>query len=158
MQDKIFSLLGLAAKAGKVAAGGFSAEEAVKNRKARLVIIAADAQQNTVKKFTDKCTHYKVPFRFYGSKEELGRAVGRESRVCVAVTDHGLAQSILKKMTDGIPGAPDIQSVKAGENPAAARTSPDGTIQGEFPAAGKPPAEVSGQGDLPRGPLKGTGP
>ena len=54
MQDRVLSLLGLAARAGKIAAGGFSAEEAVKSRKARLVLIAEDTQSNTVKKFTDK--------------------------------------------------------------------------------------------------------
>lgn len=100
MQDRVFSLLGLAAKAGKVAAGGFSAEEAVKSRKARLVLIAEDAQANTVKKFTDKCTFYKIPFRFYGTKETLGHSVGRESRACVAVTDRGFADSILGKLPD----------------------------------------------------------
>ena len=101
MQDKVFSLLGLAARAGRIAAGGFSAEEAVKSRKARLVLIAEDTQSNTVKKFTDKCTFYKIPFRFYGSKEALGHAIGRESRACVAVTDRGFAESILKQLPEG---------------------------------------------------------
>ena len=101
MQDKVFSLLGLAASAGRIAAGGFSAEEAVKSRKARLVLIAEDAQSNTVKKFTDKCTFYKIPFRFYGSKEALGHAIGRESRACVAGTDRGFAESILKQLPEG---------------------------------------------------------
>ena len=100
MQDRVLSQLGLAAKAGKIAAGGFSAEDAVKSRKARLVLIATDAKSNTAKKFTDKCTFYKIPFRFYGSKEELGRAVGRESRACVAVIDRGFAESILNKLPE----------------------------------------------------------
>ena len=96
MQDRILSLLGLAAKAGKIVSGGFSAEEAVKSRKAHLVILAEDAQNNTVKKFTDKCSFYKIPLRFYSSKEALGNAVGKEARACVAVTDRGFAESILK--------------------------------------------------------------
>ena len=100
MQDRVLSLLGLASRAGKIAAGGFSAEEAVKSRKARLVLIAEDTQSNTVKKFTDKCTFYNVPLRFYGTKESLGHAVGRESRACIAVTDRGFADSILKIMPD----------------------------------------------------------
>ncbi len=107
MQDRVLSLLGLASRAGKIAAGGFSAEEAVKSRKARLVLIAEDTQSNTVKKFTDKCTFYKVPLRFYGTKESLGHAVGRESRACIAVTDRGFAESILKIMPDA-----DLQDEK----------------------------------------------
>ena len=98
MQDRVLMQLGLAARAGRVAAGGFSAEEAVKSRKARLVLIAEDAETNTAKKFTDKCTFYKIPFRFYGTKEALGRAVGREERACVAVIDRGFAESILDKL------------------------------------------------------------
>lgn len=100
MQDRIFSLLSIAAKAGMVVSGGFSAEEAVRRRKACLVLIAEDAQANTVKKFTDKCSHYKIPFRFYGSKEALGHAVGRQSRACVALTDRGFADSILSKLPE----------------------------------------------------------
>ena len=98
MQDRVLMQLGLAVRAGRVAAGGFSAEEAVKSRKARLVLIAEDAKTNTAKKFTDKCTFYKIPFRFYGTKEALGRAVGREERACVAVIDRGFAESILDKL------------------------------------------------------------
>ena len=98
MQDRVLMQLGLAARAGRVAAGGFSAEEAVKSRKARLVLIAEDAKTNTAKKFTDKCTFYKIPYRFYGTKEALGRAVGREERACVAVIDRGFAESILDKL------------------------------------------------------------
>ena len=113
MQDRVLSLPGLAAKAGRIAAGGFSVEEAVKSRKARLVLIASDAKSNTVKKFTDKCTFYKIPFRFYGSKEALGRAVGRESRACLAVTDRGFADSLLSKLPEDPPeGEKDPDTVR----------------------------------------------
>lgn len=100
MQDRVLSLLGLAAKAGKVVSGGFSAEEAVKSRKARLVIIAGEAQENTAKRFTDKCGHYKIPYRFYSTKEKLGRAVGKQSRAVIAVMDSGFAGNLLKLFED----------------------------------------------------------
>ena len=45
------SLVGLAAKAGKVVSGEFATEKAVKTQKAFLVIIAQDASENTRKKF-----------------------------------------------------------------------------------------------------------
>lgn len=112
MQDRIFSLLGLAAKAGRVAAGGFSAEEAVKSRKARLVLVAEDAKSNTVKKFTDKCAFYKIPLRFYGTKETLGHSVGREARACLAVTDRGFAESILSKLPQDTFQPPDVEETE----------------------------------------------
>ena len=107
MQDRVLSLLGLAAKAGKVVSGGFSAEEDVKSRKARLVIIAEEAQENTSKKFTDKCSHYKIPYRFYSTKEKLGRAVGKQSRAVIAVTDSGFAGNLLKLFEEAAALDPD---------------------------------------------------
>lgn len=41
------SLVGLAAKAGKVVSGEFATEKAVKSQKASLVLIAEDASENT---------------------------------------------------------------------------------------------------------------
>lgn len=108
MQDKVLSLLGIAAKAGKAASGGFSAEEAVRSHKAKLVVIAGDALTNTTKRFADKCGHYRVPYRFYGSKEAIGHALGKQPRACVAVLDRGLADSILKLLPgDGGSGEGD---------------------------------------------------
>ena len=49
---KELSLIGLAAKAGKVVSGEFATEKAVKGRTAYLVLIAEDASENTRKKFS----------------------------------------------------------------------------------------------------------
>ena len=46
--DRVLSLLGIAQKAGKVVSGGFLCEDAIKSREAVLVILAEDAQKNTV--------------------------------------------------------------------------------------------------------------
>lgn len=156
MQDKVFSLLGLAAKAGKTASGGFSVEEAVKSRKAHIVILANDAQYNTVKKFTDKCRHHNVPLRFYGSREELGRAVGKETRACVAVTDRGFAQSLLKKLQDA------EQVTGSGSTAGPCGQSESGMISEEMqkrgsPQRDRPPEKKTGTHIVPEDPLKGTG-
>ena len=60
MNDKVISLLGLAERAGKIASGEFAAEKAVKTGKARLIIVAEDASDNTKKKFSDMCKYYQV--------------------------------------------------------------------------------------------------
>ena len=99
--DRLLSLLGIAQKAGKVVSGGFLCEKSIKARQARLVIIAGDAQKNTVSTISNKCTFYNIPFGFYGTKETLGRAIGKEERSCVAVTDQGLADSINKLLSSG---------------------------------------------------------
>lgn len=96
--DKVLSLLGLSARAGKIASGEFAAETAVKSGKAELVIVAEDASANTKKLFHDKCSFYEVPVFDYGTKETLGHAIGKELRASVAVLDAGLANAIISHL------------------------------------------------------------
>ncbi len=100
MNNRILSLLGLAAKGRNLVSGEFSTEKAVKERKAALVIVSSEASDNTKKLFTDKCMFYNIPIYFYGTKEALGRAIGKEMRASVAVTDKGLAESIIKYLEE----------------------------------------------------------
>ena len=100
MQSKIFSSLGLATKAGKTQSGEFCTEKAVKSFKAFLVIVAEDSSDNTKKMFTNMCTYYEVPCVIYGTKAELGHAMGKEMRASLAVTDEGFAKSIQKKLVN----------------------------------------------------------
>lgn len=95
-KTKIFSLLGLATRAGRVVSGEFATEKAVKSLQAALVIVAEDASDNTKKLFTDKCSFYEVPCYQLGTKEELGHAMGKEMRASLAVTDEGFADAICK--------------------------------------------------------------
>ena len=97
-QNKVLSLLGLAMRGRNLVSGEFQTLEAVKNGSAMLVIIAEDASANTKKLFTNKCTFYEVPFYEFGTKDELGRAIGKDQRSSLAVTDAGLAQAIEKAM------------------------------------------------------------
>ena len=100
MNDKILSLLGLAAKGRNLVSGEFSTEKAVKEGKAALVIVSSDASDNTKKKFTNMCKFYKVPIYFYASKENLGRAIGREMRSSVVVTNGKMAENIWKHLEE----------------------------------------------------------
>ena len=97
-QKKAFSALSLAAKAGKVKSGEFQTENSVKNGSAMLVIIAEDASANTKKLFTDKCSFYEVPVYQFGTKAELGRAIGKDLRSSLGVCDAGLADAIIKQL------------------------------------------------------------
>lgn len=97
-QKKVFNLIGLATKSRSLASGEFSTEKAVKEGKAALVIVAEDASDNTKKMFTNMCTYYKVPINFFGEKDELGHAMGKEIRASLAVLDKGLADAIIKQL------------------------------------------------------------
>lgn len=96
MNNKIWGFLGLAKKAGKTAPGGFMTEKSVKGNGARLVLVSREASGNTKKTFYNMCTHYKVPMYLLGTKEELGRAIGREVCTTLAVTDGGFADQMVR--------------------------------------------------------------
>lgn len=97
-RQKSLNLIGLATKAGRIATGGFSTEKAVKNGRARLVIVSEEASQNTRKMFADMCTYYRVPICVFGRKDELGRACGKEMRASLAILDEGFADALVKQM------------------------------------------------------------
>ena len=91
-------MLGIAAKAGKIASGEFATENAVKSGKAFLVVTASDASENTAKKFRDMTDFYHVPLIVYGTKDSLGGCIGKDYRSSLAVTDEKLAEAVENKM------------------------------------------------------------
>ena len=98
--DRIFSMIGMAMKAGKVVSGEFATEKTVKTGKAFLVVVSAAASDNTKKMFRNMCSFYGVPMYTYGSKEDLGHSMGKEFRASLAVTDEGFAKSIKKRLDE----------------------------------------------------------
>ena len=56
--------------------------------------------ENTKKKFRNMCEYYHVPIYFYGMKDELGKAMGKEMRASLAVQDAGFAKAIEKILSD----------------------------------------------------------
>ncbi len=85
-------------KAGKVASGEFQVEEAIKNYKAYLVILAEDASGGTKKKFMNSCKYYEVPFIQAYDKETLGNAIGKKQRAVIAILDEGFANKLNKNL------------------------------------------------------------
>ena len=73
-------------------------EKEVKSGKAALVIVAGDSSDNTKKKFQNMCEYYKVPIHFYGDKDTLGHAMGKEFRASLAILDKGFADGIRKQL------------------------------------------------------------
>ncbi len=94
--NKIYSLLGLAVRSQNAVSGEYAVEKAVKSGKALLVVVSGDASANTVKQFSNMCSYYEVPMFRYGTKEELGHAMGKEVRASLAITEEGFAKSIRK--------------------------------------------------------------
>ena len=91
-------MLGIAAKSGNVVSGEFSTEKAIKSGNAYLVIVSEEASQNTRKMFTNMTDFYEVPMYVFGTKEELGRCIGKEFRASLAITDENLANAVENKL------------------------------------------------------------
>lgn len=91
-------MLGLVMKANRLATGEEAVLQAVRNGKAKLVIVADDASPNTVKKMKDKCRSYRIPLVQSGNREALGRSVGKSERVIIGILDSGFAESLRKKI------------------------------------------------------------
>lgn len=98
IQNKVLSYIGLATKSGNIASGEFLTEKAVKEGKARLVLVADDSSDNTKKKFTNMCEFYKVPIYFFGDKSSLGHGMGKEMRASLAILDQGFADAVEKQL------------------------------------------------------------
>ena len=94
-ENQWVSLLGLANRARKIISGEELSLKEIRSRKAKLVLVSKDASTNTVKKITDKCRSYDVPFRMIENREMLGHAIGKEARVVVAILDGGFAKKML---------------------------------------------------------------
>lgn len=100
--DKLLNLIGLAQKAGRLAVGEEPTGAAARARDARLILVAADAAENSVRRvrhFADagQCLWCRIG----ADKDALGRAVGRSSCAMLAVTDIGFAEAIARKLAEG---------------------------------------------------------
>lgn len=95
---KVFSYIGISAKGRNIVSGEFSTENAIRDGKAFLVIVAKDASNNTKKLFKNKTDYYEVPYYEFSTKEELGHILGKKICASLAFTDEGLANASIKQL------------------------------------------------------------
>ena len=115
-QNKIFSLLGLAAKGRNLVSGEFQTMEAIRSQSAYLILVALDASDNTKKLFHDKSSYCEIPVYDYGTKDDLGRAIGKDLRSSLGVCEEGLANAIIKQLEIEQNAAGGRNGGKNGEN------------------------------------------
>ena len=102
--EPILRLLGLAKKAGRLEIGEEPVGAAARARKARLILLAADAAPNTCR----RAAHFGqagqvLQLTLPTTKEELGFALGRSSCAMLALTDKGFAASLAGKLAQEDP-------------------------------------------------------
>lgn len=99
MSSDLLSTVGLALRAGRLELGEEPVGAACRACKARLLLLAADAADNTRRRAAHFAEAGKVPTAALPfSKEELGAAVGRNSCAMLALTDIGMAAALAKRL------------------------------------------------------------
>ena len=88
-EKKIYSWLGLAMRSGNLVSGDDT------KMRLSLIIIADDASANTKKLFTDKSSYRNIACRQFGTKEELGRSIGKSPRAVLGIKDKKMSDQIL---------------------------------------------------------------
>lgn len=94
MNDRLLSALSLCRKAGRLKMGGDVAREEIYKGSARLVLLASDAAERTVRQMRFACEEGGVPLRMIPrTMDELWATAGKRYGV-FAVCDSGFATMI----------------------------------------------------------------
>lgn len=98
--NKALNLLGLMTRAGKIITGEDLIIKNLQESKIKLLLIAEDCGKNTKKKLSDKSSYYNIEKLEAFSIDEISKAIGRENRVAVGITDTGFSNK-LKELIGG---------------------------------------------------------
>lgn len=97
MEDKALGLLGLMRRARAVESGTDSACDAVKEGKAKLVLLSADISDTARRKAENAANGRRVPLQpVHYTRAELASAFGLADCSMAAVTDIGFANALAK--------------------------------------------------------------
>ena len=102
---KALELLGLAQRAGAVERGVDATRRALREGRARLVLIADDASAAQLKKITGLLEHRPVPQRQIAGQEALGAALGAGPLSAVAITRGDFADPMLRHLGEDRDGS-----------------------------------------------------
>ena len=101
--SEVLRLLGLARRAGAVAAGTGRTKQALGSSMAKLVLVATDASAVQLQKLEGLIRRRSVPRAVLGDRVALGAAVGAPPLSAVAVTDARFAEQMLRRLANATP-------------------------------------------------------
>ena len=101
INNKVYGLLGLTSKAGKLAFGTDSCLEMISKHKLKLVIVAEDSSERTINNFKEKCKQNNIDFYIFGKKDDLSKAIGKVNKVVIGIKDKNLAGAIIEILSGG---------------------------------------------------------
>lgn len=101
MVNKVYGLLGLCARAGKVVSGMDAVCDDLKKNKIKLIIVAEDASQKTIDNIKFLADKKNVPIIRIGNIEDNSRAIGKENRAIIGIKDKNISNGIKKIIFGG---------------------------------------------------------
>ncbi len=101
MNNSAYAMISLAQKAGKLVSGEDTCSREIKAGRGKLVIVAEDSAENTKKMFMNMCNYRDIPYIAFGTKELLGKNIGKDYRAVLCLIDNNFAKLILQKISGG---------------------------------------------------------
>lgn len=98
MSNKAGRYLGLARRAGKLAAGYDTCTELIKKRKVKLLLLTSDLSEKTTEKFYGLAETHKIPIYTYGTSDHMFHITGMPNRNIFAVLDENLANAVKSEL------------------------------------------------------------
>ncbi len=96
--NKIYSMLGIARKGGKISIGYDVTCLDVQKNKSKLVMIAVDASEKTKKNIQFVCDKYNCEYIEYGEKELLGQCLGKKMVSVLSINDENIVSYVLSNI------------------------------------------------------------
>ena len=93
-KDRVYGMLGLAARAGKIVSGSDAVIGAIRLGNVQLLIITKDISRNSLDKILKNMGSGEITCYSFGTSEDLGFALGKPDRTVAAVTDKSFAEGI----------------------------------------------------------------
>ena len=96
-EQRLRGMLGFAMRAGKVVIGTDAVCTAMRTKNPpKIVVVASDVSENTLKKISTKCEFYKIKsVQLNIGADELGDLLGKTySPAAVGITDDGFAEQV----------------------------------------------------------------
>lgn len=99
--ERLSGLLGLATRAGKIVFGTEACISSIEKNKVKLVIIAEDAADRTKNNFENICKKRGVLIKENMKIEELSKAIGKQNKAVIGITDVNFSNEMLKIINGG---------------------------------------------------------
>lgn len=101
MVNKIYGLLGICSKAGKIVCGTEAVIEGIYKNQIELVIVAEDTSQKTKQKIENICSEKNITVKYFGTIFDNSNAIGKVNKAIIGVKDKNLAKALLEKICGG---------------------------------------------------------